>query len=95
MDCFLSNIAFFQLTVIHPTLSESINDLNDKNGQDSDLSSGEDEKNKNTNGKHVPSRISHRQINIHGVPQGVAPNVYNLDHEGYLLGLASRTHSKL
>ena len=43
-------------------------------------------------GKQVPSRISHRQVNVHGVSQGGSPNVYNLD-EGYLLGLASRTHS--
>ena len=43
--------------------------------------------------KHVPSRVAHRQVNIHGVAQGGAPNVYNLDHEGYLLGLANRTHS--
>ena len=43
-------------------------------------------------GKQVPSRISHRQVNVHGVSQAGSPNVYNLD-EGYLLGLASRTHS--
>ena len=45
--------------------------------------------------KHVPSRVAHRQVNIHGVAQGGAPNVYNLDHEGYLLGLANRTHSMI
>merc|ERR1712061_976535 len=54
---FVSNEYLQTLTVIHPTLSESINDLNDKNGQDNHPSSGEDERNKNTNGKHVPSRI--------------------------------------
>ena len=43
--------------------------------------------------KQVPSRVAHRQVNVHGVAQGGAPNVYNLDHEGYLLGLANRTHS--
>ena len=81
------------MTVIHPPLSESINYLNEKSGLDADMGNKENEEEKKVNGKHVPSRISHRQINIHGIPQGVAPNVYNLDHEGYLLGLASRTHS--
>ena len=69
-------------------MTEAMNDINDKDG-DEELEKQKDK----TNDKHVPPKVSHRQINVHGVHQGVAPNVYNLDHEGYLLGLASRTHS--
>ena len=56
--------------MIHPTLSEAINDINGKTGQNE-----QDEKDQKLNAKHIPARVSHRQINVHGVPQGVAPNV--------------------
>ena len=77
------------MTVIHPTITEAMNDIKEKEKE------GETEQNGDKiKGKQVPSRVAHRQVNVHGVSQGGAPNVYNLDHEGYLLGLASRTHSK-
>ena len=77
------------MTVIHPTITEAMNDIKEKEKE------GETEQNGDKiKGKQVPSRVAHRQVNVHGVSQGGAPNVYNLDHEGYLLGLASRTHSR-
>ena len=84
---------YFKLTVIHPTLSEAINDIDDKDGK---MIANEQKKEKEMKmyAHHLPSKVLHRQVNIHGVPQGVSPNVYNLDHEGYLLGIASQTHSK-
>ena len=71
-----------------------MNSINEKE-KESEL---EDEAEKNQDrkmDKQVPSRVAHRQVNVHGVAQGGAPNVYNLDHEGYLLGLANRTHSMI
>ena len=80
--------------MIHPTITEAMNDINDIEKKDE--RTHEKQKNQDhVEGKQVPSRVAHRQINVHGVAQGGAPNVYNLDHEGYLLGLANRTHSEL
>merc|ERR1712223_1167469 len=87
---FISNEYAQTLTVIHPSINEAMNSINEKE-KESEL---EDEAEKNQDRK-VPSRVAHRQVNVHGVSQGGAPNVYNLDHEGYLLGLASRTHNNI
>ena len=87
-------LVYFKLTVIHPTMAEVMNDINEKDGKDTE-NEANDDKNKKIAGKHVPSKISHRQMSIHGVPAGIAPNVYSLDDESWVLGLASRTHSKL
>ena len=70
-----------------------MNDINEKDGKETENEENND-KNKQIAGKHIPSKISHRQMNIHGVPAGIAPNVYSLDDESWVLGLASRTHSK-
>merc|ERR1712223_224472 len=87
---FISNEYVQTLTVIHPTITEAMNDIKEKEKE------GETEQNEDKiKGKQVPSRVAHRQVNVHGVSQGGAPNVYNLDHEGYLLGLASRTHNNI
>ena len=75
-------------------MAEVMNDINEKDGKDTE-NEGNDDKNRKIAGKHVPSKISHRQMSIHGVPAGIAPNVYSLDDESWVLGLASRTHSKL
>merc|ERR1719322_2372017 len=91
---FISNEYVQTLTVIHPTINEAMNDIKEQDK----ASEKEQEAEKNQDRgmeKHVPSRVAHRQVNIHGVAQGGAPNVYNLDHEGYLLGLANRTHNNI
>jgi preprotein translocase subunit SecG len=91
---FVSNEYVQTLTVIHPTMAEVMNDINEKDGKDTDNEENDD-KNKKIAGKHVPSKISHRQMSIHGVPAGIAPNVYSLDDESWVLGLASRTHNNI
>merc|ERR1719361_968642 len=75
-------------------MAEVMNDINEKDGKDTE-NEGSDDKNKKIAGKHIPSKISHRQMSIHGVPAGIAPNVYNLDDESWVLGLASRTHNNI
>ena len=74
-------------------MAEVMNDINEKDGKETENEEKADN-NKQIAGKHIPSKISHRQMNIHGVPAGIAPNVYSLDDESWVLGLASRTHSK-
>jgi len=90
---FISNEYVQTLTVIHPTISEAMNDIKDNQKQE-EIELEKERIDENVKGKQVPSRISHRQVNVHGVSQAGSPNVYNLD-EGYLLGLASRTHNNI
>ena len=69
-----------------------MNDMKDKEKQE-EIEHEKENNGEKTKAKQVPSRVSHREVNVHGGSQAGSPKVYNLDEEGYLLGLASRTHS--